>query len=197
LLRAVEEALAAWCLTQLHVDDTVLRRLYRPHRNRFPSRPTAREVDGQSDDKEVKALWGSWLGREREFFIACARLVEPLQWSDVLRIAGVEVAVYAQLTREAHFRRATVELPERPNAAFVQITPRGERIRLATYSTMDELEVPAAVGRLLPYFNGRPLGEALEAIKTHERMAVDASFVRKLTDFGVLRDDAANDAVPR
>lgn len=197
LLRAVEEGLATWCLTQLDVDETVLRRLYRSHRDRFPSRPTARELDGQVDNKELNALWGSWRGREREFYIACAQMVEPLQWSDVLRIAGAQVAVYSRLTREAHQRRVTMDGPARPNAALVQITPRGKRIRLATYSTMDELEVPSVVGTLLSHFDGRPLGEALAAIEAHERISVDPSFVRKLTDFGVLRDDAVADAVPR
>jgi hypothetical protein len=197
LLRAVEESLAAWCLTQLDVDESVMRRLYRPPRNRFPSRPTSHELDGSVNEKERKALWGSWLGRERELYIACARLVEPLRWGDVLRIAGAEVAVYSRLTREAHQRRVSADVPARPTAALVQITPRGGRIRLRTYSTMDELDVPSVVGTLLSHFDGRPLAETLAAIKEQERVSIDPSFVRKLTDFGVLRDDAAGDVVPR
>ena len=197
LLRAVEESLAAWCLIQLEVDGTVLRRLYRPPQETISRRPTPHEVDGDADEKELKELWGSWRGRERELYIACARLVESLSWSDVQRIAGVQTTVRSQLTREAHARLVSKDGPARPKAALVQITPRGDRIRLATYSKMDELEVPSVVGKLLEHFDGRPLGETLAAIKEHERVSIDPSFVRKLTDFGVLRDDAAADVVPR
>jgi hypothetical protein len=105
--------------------------------------------------------------------------------------------MYSRLTREAHARLVSKDGPARPKAALVQITPRGDRIRLATYSKMDELEVPSVVGTLLERFDGRPLGETLAAIKEHERVSIDPSFVRKLTDFGVLRDDAEADVVPR
>lgn len=189
LLRAVEESLAAWCLTQLQVDEAVLRRLYRPHRDSSPSGPTMHEVDGAADDAELRALWGAWRGREREFYIACARLVGPLDWSEVQRIAGAQVALYAQMARKAHERLLNPAAPHRPRMALVQITPRGDRIRLATYSGLDELEVPAVVANVLSDFDGRPLAETLAAIKARERMTIDPSFVRKLTDFGVLRDD--------
>jgi hypothetical protein len=196
LLRSAEESLATWCLTQLELDEPALRRLYRPHRETFQSRPTTHEVDGNADEKELNVLWGAWRGREREFYIACGRLVDALRWSDVQRIAGAQTVVYSRLTREAHRRLVSKDGPARPKAALVQITPRGDRMRLATYSTMDELEMPSGVAKLLPYFDGRPLGETLAAIKQHERVTIDPSFVRKLTDFGVLRDAAAADVVP-
>jgi hypothetical protein len=191
LLRAIEEMLSTWCLTQLDVDDAVLRRLYRPQRDVFPSRPTKFEVDGDIDEADLRALWGSWHGRERDLYIACAKLVESLSWSDVARIGGALVTVYERLTRQAHARLVNEDVPARPTAALVQITPRGNRIRLATYSKMDELEVPAIVGKLLPHFDGKPIEETLAAIREIERVSVDPSFVRKLTDFGVLRDAAA------
>ena len=62
---------------------------------------------------------------------------------------------------------------------------------------MDELEMPAVVGKLLSEFDGRPLDEVLSAIAAKERVTVDPSFVRRLTDFGVLRDDAIGGTVPR
>jgi hypothetical protein len=197
LLRSAEEALATWCLTQLDVDEAALRRLYRPHRETFPNRPTKHEVDGNADENELKALWGAWRGREREFYVACGRLVEELSWSDVQGISGAQTVVYSRLAREAHRRLVATDGPARPTAALVQITPRGERIRLATYSKMDELDVPSVVGKLLSHFDGRPLGETLAAIKEREGVSIDPSFVRKLTDFGVLRDDAAVDVVPQ
>ncbi len=48
------------------------------------------------------------------------------------------------------------------------------------------LEVPAVVKTLLPYFDGRPIGDALALIAEREGVSVDEAFVRKLTDFDVL-----------
>jgi hypothetical protein len=190
LLRAVEESLSTWCLTQMRVDEAVLRELYRPHRETLRNRPSVHEVDGDADAAELRAVWGTWRGREREFYVACARLVDPLSWNDIMHIAGAHVTVYARLTREAHGRLVSNDVPARPRAALVQITPRGERVRLATYSTMDELEVSPTLAKLLAYFDGRPISEALASIEEREHIAVDLSLVRKLADFGVLRDDA-------
>jgi hypothetical protein len=196
LLRAAEESVAAWCLLELGVDHGVLARLFRPDRQRQAVRMTGQDMDGEPNAADLRIVWGKWRGREREFYRECARLVAPLTWADIVRIGGAELTVYARLTQVAHARLISDAIPEQPVTALVQITPRGpSRIRLATYSGMDALEVPAVVGAILPYFDGRPTAEALADIRRTEGVNVDPKLVRKLTDFGVLRDATTSGAL--
>ncbi|MGH9886979.1 MAG: hypothetical protein ACREBE_15740, partial [bacterium] len=189
LLRAAEESVAAWCLLELGVDHGVLERLFVPHRETNPIKESAQDAAGEIDPAAMRAIWGKWLGREREFYAACARLVAPLTWADVVRIGGSQLAVYARLTQVAHSRLVSTAIPDHPVAALVQITPRAAgRSRLATYSKMDVLDVPSVVTAVLPYFDGRPTAEALAEIRRTEGVNIDPSLVRKLTDFGVLKD---------
>jgi len=133
--------------------------------------------------------WISWRGRERDLYRECARLVATLRWDDVRRLGGEELAEHAARTRDAHARLTSDAVVEHPVAALVQIKRRsGNRVRLATYSPMDELDLPAIITTLLPYFDGRPTATVLSTIRERERVDMDVSLVRKLTDFGVLQD---------
>jgi hypothetical protein len=189
LLQAVEASLGAWALLELGIDREMLGHLYRPDRDPDPIKPTARDLDNLADPDELRAAWGSWLGRERELYRECARLVSPLSWPDVRRIGGAPVDVYARLVQDAHARMMSDAIPTHPTAALVQITPRGhDRVRLGTYSPLDMLEGPSLIATILPYFDGRCTADALANIQQAEGLVVDPSFVRKLVDFGVLRD---------
>jgi hypothetical protein len=135
--------------------------------------------------------WGDWRGREREFFCECARLVERLEWHDIVGIGGRELQAQAELTRTAFGRLIDSADPERPTATLVQITPRGTgHVRLSTYSGMDALDVPSELVEALSYFDGRPMAAALSDIEQHEQLVIHPSLVRKLVDFGVLTDVA-------
>jgi hypothetical protein len=189
LLRHVEESLVAWSLLELGLDAKSLAHLFHPMRIRTTSKVSARDVDDEVDPRLIDLAWGTWRGREHELYIACARLVAPLSWADVERIGGAQLAVYERLARDAYAQLTSDDVPAKPTRALVQITPRADgRVRLATYSKTDELDVPSVVMNVLPYFDGRPLDETLAAIRRAERMEVDPSLVRKLTDFGVLRE---------
>lgn len=189
VLRAAEEAVSAWCLVELGVDQAAMEQLFRPYRKTRDVKVTAHDLDGEPSLRDLRRAWGGWLGREREFYVECARLVAPLAWEDVLRLGGVELGIYAALTRRAHARLLDQAIPVQPVAALVQIMPRGAgRVRLTTYSEMDALDVPAAAASILSYFDGRPTLDALDDIERHEGIRVTPSLVRKLTDFGVLRD---------
>lgn len=188
LLRTVERAVSGWCLLELGLDEESLARLYRPTRSQRAPEMTARDFDGEPDPADLRAAWGAWRGREREFYRECARLAAPLAWTDVARLGGAELDIYVRLTRRAYDRLMSTDVPDRLEAALVQITPRGNRARLATYSGIDALDVPAALARSLPYFDGRPTAVVLEEIRSRERLKVDPSLVRKLADFGVLRE---------
>ena len=38
----------------------------------------------------------------------------------------------------------------------------------------------------LPYFDGRPVGDALRAIAREKKLNIDRDLILKLTDFGIL-----------
>ena len=192
LLHAADHTLAGWALLELGVDLSTLARLYEPERVMRPVHLTGRDVDGTADPAELRTSWGRWRGRERELYVACARLVTPLTWADVLRLGGAQLAIYARLVQDAYARLMADGMPEHPVLEVVQITTRGrDRVRLETYSGLDVLEMPAVVAKILPYFDGRPVADALDEVRRAEGVSVDASLVRKLTDFGVLRDEAS------
>jgi hypothetical protein len=189
LLRATENTLAGWALLELGMDRSALAHIYEPHRDVLRAKLTGRDVDGAPNPVDRQAAWGNWRGREREFFQECARLVSPLSWNDVQRIGGAPLAIYAGLVRDAYAKLMSDEIPARPIAALVQITPRGrDRVRIATYSGIDALEMPASVANLISYFDGRPVAETVDEISRTEGVIVDPSFIRKLADFGVMRD---------
>ncbi len=189
LLRTAEESLSAWCLLELGVDQGMLALLYPPFVAERPPVISALDIDGEPNAAALRELWGKWHGRERDLYRECATLVARLTWSDVLRIGGAKLDVFARLTHAAHERLTSDALPELPTTALVQISPRGKgRVRLATYSGTDALEVPAVLATILAEFDGRPIDEALEAVRKNHGVSVGPSLVRKLTDFGVLRD---------
>ena len=193
LLRVAEESVAAWCLLELGVDSAVLARLFRPRRGggRESVSVTWQDVDGASDAADQRVVWGEWRGREREFYVECARLVARLAWADVMRIGGAQLTVHARLTRDAFSRLTDYSIPAHPVTALVKITPRGPtRARLATYSSSDVLEVPSVVADVLSFLDGRATAEALDEIRRERGVILEPSLVRKLTDFGVLRDAA-------
>jgi hypothetical protein len=199
LLRTAERLLAGWALLELGLDATALAYLYAPRRERTRDTLTGRDVDGIANPDDVRAAWGQWRGRERELYRESAKLVAPLTWQDVLKIGGAEIDIYARLVEEAYARLMSEAVPERVTTALVQITPRGKgRVRLATYSAMDALDVPAAVGTILSHFDGRPTSSVLDDIRQREGVTIDPSLVRKLTDFGILRgrDGGGDDMSP-
>ena len=191
LLRTAEQSVSSWCLLELGVDHRVLARLFRPYRQRRAVPLTGQDVDAEPSAADLRAVWGTWYGREREFYRECARLVATLTWPDVVRMSGTELTIYTRLTQAAHARLVSDAIPAQPMTALVQITPRGlSRARLATYSGIDALEVPSVVAAILPYFDGKPTAQSLAEIQRDVGVSVAPSLVRKLTDFGVLRDTA-------
>lgn len=150
---------------------------------------SVRELGAGDDD------WGPWAGREADLYMECARLVAPLGWDDVRRIAGSGLTVHEDTLARAFLLLSSDAIPAYPTVDLMQISPRAPgRVRLATYSAMDALDVPEAVAAALPYFDGRPTDDVLADIQRQAGVRIEPSLVRRLTDFGVLRDVPPGDA---
>jgi hypothetical protein len=189
LLAIVERELARWCLLRLDLDADVLARLLPRGTDRASaSAPLdGATIDGQMHDAAYRALWGSWLGREREFYRESARRVNELRWSDVARIGGASVEALARVVAHAHRRTASTTIPERLVVGQLQTVAAGrERVLVITYNPYDPLELPRLLIDVLGSFDGRPTREALEQIRQERDINVQPSLVRRLVDFGVL-----------
>jgi hypothetical protein len=76
LLRYVEQDLSCWGVLQLDLGDEAFQHLMstRDRDNGL----TAESIDNRVETERHKRIWGEWCGREADFFVRCAELVERL-----------------------------------------------------------------------------------------------------------------------
>lgn len=182
LLREVERDLSRYCALRLEVDPTAIEVMLPNTRDSARRGVHGMEL-GELDQALYAQSWGGWLGRERAFFCACAELVEPLAWADVVRIAGPTVQLLAALTRELLRRAEDPTLPARLRpGTFRVLEARGASVRVTSYSPHDAIDIPAPALALLPAFDGRPTRQVL---RDHGPVLTEA-LVRQWVDFGIL-----------
>lgn len=190
LLAIVERELTRWCLLRLDLDPTLLTRLFPRGTDRNSGSGSTLDgaaIDGRIDDAAYRALWGAWMGRERELYRECAHLVNALRWPDVLRAGGASVEALARVVAHAHHHVASTTIPERLTVGQLQTIPAGrDRVLVTTYNPFDPLELPRLLVEVLSYFDGRPTREVLTRIRAEQNINVQPSLVRRLVDFGVL-----------
>jgi hypothetical protein len=193
LLRAVEDAVAKWCVLELDIGADALEKLVAdPAWTGRPGPLTAAALDLKADEAAYGLIWGGWRGRELEFYRLCGERVEALGWDDALALAGAEGRALAALARRAFGRLMSEACPEVLTVGDMHITAMGaETSRVVTYSGSDPLDVSNVVLALLPFFDGRPVEEALAAIAARTGVTLDMDLVRKLADFDILKPGAS------
>jgi len=176
LLSAVEIDLARWLMLELSLN----------HAARGPL--DANAFNDMADPDARRRIWGDWFGREREFYLACARLVDPLSWRDALAICGPETQTRARLAQEAYRRMTSDELPSRLKLGAFTATESGPgrcRVESKMYDR-EGLNLSQAALRVLPCFDGGPTAEVLDQIEREHRLRLGAGLLRRLADFGIL-----------
>lgn len=188
LLLVVEKDLARWAVLQLDLDLEALRNLvFTPGWRSQPEQVTAESIDNRVDRDSYSAIWGNWVGREVEFYVECARLVDALSWKEVLEIAGPEARAFARLTLDAYNNLISDQLPGALKTGSVQLVQlRHDMTRVSAYSLYDPIDIPRIVMESLHYFDGRPVPDAVGAIAAEKGVVLDQSLVLKMVDFGVL-----------
>ncbi len=188
LFSAIEKGLAQWCVLELDLQPEALQHL-------FPATATqvqdtgsgGNDLEGEVDPQAYRADWGNWAGREEEFYLACARLVDPLSWEDVMAICGSEVRILARLALKAYKTLMSDEIPNSlKTSPYSVVSTSPDFTRVVTYSGYDPLDLPQPLMNLLHHFDGRPTDEVLWAIAEEEGIELDESLVRKLADFRIL-----------
>ena len=190
LLAIVERTLARWCLLEIGVDAAVLARLLPrgSDRGRGGRDLDAAALDGKVSEVSYRALWGSWLGRERELFRRAAGLVTDLRWADVSRIGGAGVDAFARVVADAHRQQSSDDVPPRLTVGAFRVVVTGraageggdlQRLRSAG-------SCRACWSTCCPISTGAPTAEALRRIRTERDVNVQPDLVRRLVDFGIL-----------
>ena len=180
LLEAVEEALSFACLIRLDVGAEALALLCQADRRA--------ELQAGPSPELYRAAWGRWYGRERDFYLACGRLVDGLAWSEVLALGGAPVAAAAAALEAARRAYAVSPAPEAPRLVQLRhVRATSATSTVTTYSPYDPLELPTPLLDALRSFDGRPTAEVLADVEETHELALTQDLVRTLVDFEVLR----------
>jgi hypothetical protein len=155
----IERVLARWLLGKLGLEVA-------------PSDALLRAPEDAALDRQA---WGGWFGREEEYFLESARLVDALSYAEVEAIGGRDLQGLAEALRGVVARGA--ELPERVrvNGEIVHHLGRPGYVRLQNRGLpLDLLEVPE---------------ELMARLSGEMRLAdlgLDEDLARKLVDWQVL-----------
>jgi hypothetical protein len=188
LLSQVEKGLSRWCVLELEIGIRALERLFLL----FPDpreRPKLNgpQMDQVADLESYRLLWGRWLGREREFYQRCARLVGGLSWDDVTRICGPDVLALTKLVQDAYDQLTSNQVPEVVRLRQIQIVGMTlDSVQVKTYSPHDLLKFPRKLLDVLPYLDNQPVSEALQTIEKEKGLRLSMDLVRRLVDFEIL-----------
>ncbi len=188
LLSTVETSLSQWCLLELDIGPEALRQLFPlGARSRQNDAIEPRALDGVAQLSDARKLWGRWAGREMKFYRECARLVNKLEWSDVAATDRSSIEICSRLLHEAYARLLSEQIPDRLKVGTHQVVSMSQdSYCISPYNQYDPLNLPKDLMPVLGYFDGRPTNEALDAISKFEKVTLEPSLVRRLTDFGVL-----------
>ncbi len=187
LLTFVEGELSRWCVLELGLDGSALRAAFPNERKVIKVPLNAHDVDEVVDEEKQRLLWGEWYGREKAFFLECARLVNGLDWPAVVSICGPALRAHTQFVVEAYRRLISPEIPEYLEVVELQYQPVGkETCRVTVYRSTDPLIMSHKVISVLGYFDGRPTEEALQNIIEEKRIRVERTLLQRLVDFKIL-----------
>jgi hypothetical protein len=146
------------------------------------------DVEEQVDHEKQRRVWANWHGREREFYLACGKLVASLSWTDVLAICGSEVQVRSRLTQKTYRTLIAAEVPERLKVGAFSVLQAGRDVYNLYHPAigLDAFHLSERVMRLLPYFDGRPTTEIVSEIVDKEGLRFTDDLLRRLVDFKIL-----------
>lgn len=178
LLKQIEADLASWACARLGTSPDQDRSLLASRAGRSSALLSA-EVAGRWN-VDYARMWGTWAGKEEEFFKACGDLIAPLEWRDVQEILGEDALRAVAVARHSVSANSKREMPKRLQLGRFSVHPDRERALLLTDSPFDPISIPwPALGRLGELSGGVTLAEAIEA-------GVSLADLGELLDWGVV-----------
>jgi len=187
LLRAAEQALAKHCMLELNLGPEALNAILIHIRPK--TRLIASDLGGVVDEAAYRLNWGCWLGREREFYLECSRLVAAFTWQDVVTVGGVEVKMLARIVCEHYATMTKTRVPSQLSVGVMRIVDHGEeRSTVVTYSSFDPISLSNRLLAAITTFDGSSTSGALRRLEKEHGIRLSRGALLKLVDFGVLVD---------
>lgn len=149
LLRIVEEEMAVFVALRLGVAGRVISALLEAG-DHSPEEVLSKALVEGSTSRGYADMWGEWVGKEEEFFLACGRIVDGLSWAEVKRACGTRLTVQESQVREL----MTVGAPSGSavvRLGVVRIHGNLDGLtRVSSYSQTDTVDIPTTlIGALL------------------------------------------------
>jgi Fe-S-cluster containining protein len=184
---AVEETLAWHALLELGLgDEKAMAHLLA--QSELDARPLdAASLGAPVDERELQARWGTWAGRQKDYYLATWDIVRDLGPDDVFRLGGVRLAARAHALEIAWREFTSRAVPKRlHHRALTVLRSDGDHCVVGTCSGIDAMALPRALVAALPRFDGRPTTAVVEEIRNEDRLELTSSLLRALADFEVL-----------
>lgn len=188
LLAAIEQDLARWCVSELEIGGPALELLFKVRRPEESHRIDLDSLESRANAETLRRVWGTWFGREQDFYRECARLVTALKWQDVLSVCGPQVRIRANLLKRSHQNLASTEIPHRLRLANFNVTESGPdfyRVNNPAFGS-ESFSLSTRLMALLWYFDGRPTAEVVEQIIEEKRLRITPALLLRLVDFRIL-----------
>ena len=164
LLREIDKGIGLWCAAELQIDARRLEALLQGPGT----------LDAEAEPGRHLGLWGDWVGREAEFYKACAERVQSLGWDDLVRICGTSLVDHSKLVLAAYTAVTSQAIPEHPLMGLVRIEGLdAAKHSVLTYSLYDPLRMSPELFDVLQHFDGRPTGEVLEEIRIERGVVLE------------------------
>ena len=180
MFASIEKQLSLWCVLELDPGDEAIEAL-----TKKPPPLGQHDLDGTIDKGPLKAMWGTWLGREAEFYTECWKKVSSLTWKDVMAICGPDTRMFARRVAAAFAAHESMELPAALRLNAYQAFAVGDVLRLKTFSTTDVIDLAPDFLAALAAFDGRPIAEVQQELATRG-IAIDDAELHRLVNHDVL-----------
>ena len=152
------------------------------------------------------SLWGKWVGREEEFYLACYRYVaemSPREFTEKLDRNQMGIARIAELEKRLDVIEHRTVLPERlVRAANLKTRPAGENVVVTSYNAYDAFAVDRELFDVLAKLDGaQPLAENLKRLDEQEGIELEPDLLQFLFTHGVVEEapppPATNVTIPK
>ncbi len=187
-LTTVSNELSLWCLLQLQTDSECLVALQSWRaKTSIDNDLQPNELDSKPDSETARKIWGSWWGRETEYFRKCYRLVNGLGFDQLEKICGPELQLSTQLIQQAYSQLQQGNIPVQLRVGGFEVTRiNSNSVRIWSYSRLDPLDLPMEVFKALSSFDGRSTSDVLSALQKQMDTNLDTPLLWTLIDFGIL-----------
>lgn len=144
------------------------------------------------DSAAYSELWGKWMGKEEEFYIAAARRIQALSRPQFEQIAGIKFPVMLDALKASC--SAMKDIPEflapDPTRIFTEVTPGKYRIEIDTWIERSDTTVTHAFDLpkvILDSFDGSvPTGNVILGLKNKHAIELGKDIIIALVRHKIL-----------